>query len=192
MPACLRLARDRNSVGTSCPELRANDEPRCVVLDVVLSPRKLDHNSNSATQKPRARGIDVSASSNSRGHAPATGCGRSVMLNRRAGAAQKERPTTKRASRRDVKKLVSGIQSTFDVEAKTIDLQRKLSDGNFGTVWFAVLKRAGFPNMEVAVKQLKTKGEKEMEGLRCVCMWRRRRRRRRRVRGVTHPTAMVP
>ena len=69
------------------------------------------------------------------------------------------RPTAK------MSQLVSNIQSTFEVDAKTIDLKRKINEGNFGTVWLAVWKRKEMGDMEVAVKQMKARGKKEMEDL---------------------------
>ena len=84
-----------------------------------------------------------------------------VQHNRKMKSPTKKvaRPTAK------MSQLVSNIQSTFEVDAKTIDLKRKINEGNFGTVWLAVWKRKEMGDMEVAVKQMKARGKKEMEDL---------------------------
>ena len=61
--------------------------------------------------------------------------------------------------RKRVAKLVSPIQSELEVDANTIDLNRKINEGGFGTIWLADWKRKEMGDMEVAVKQMKADGK---------------------------------
>lgn len=63
-------------------------------------------------------------------------------------------------------RLLSEVQPAFEVDASSIEMKEIINEGGFGKVYRAVLKRKGRKDLVVALKQLFTNGNREMDDLR--------------------------
>ena len=63
-------------------------------------------------------------------------------------------------------RLLSEVQPAFEVDASSIEMKEIINEGSFGKVYRAVLKRKGRKDLAVALKQLFTNGNREMDDLR--------------------------